>query len=273
MISVQSSSLADVIGGITCCPPAFAREAQQRVDSLTKPVGSLGRLEAIAGQAYSIFAAQIPTPLHKAAYVFAADHGVTVEGVSAYPREVTAQMVRNFLGGGAAINVLARLHQADLTVVDMGVDAEFGEAPGLCRMKVRRGSRNMHQEAAMTAEELDRALEGGIRLAFMAKEKGQHLVALGEMGIGNTTAASAITALLTRKSIGAVTGRGAGLDVVGRNRKLHVIKRSIKRHFGASESNAEPLEILRCVGGLEIAAMTNRFLIPGSRIQVEQGAP
>jgi nicotinate-nucleotide--dimethylbenzimidazole phosphoribosyltransferase len=260
MISVGSSSLAEMMGEITSRQPAYAREAQQRLDSLTKPIGSLGRLEAIAAQAYSIFAAQIPPSLRKAVYVFAADHGVTEEGVSAYPREVTAQMVRNFLNGGAAINVLARLHQADLTVVDIGVDAEFGEAPDFCRMKVRRGSRNMHREAAMTAEELDSALEAGIRLALTAKERGQHLVALGEMGIGNTTAASAITAMLTRQSIVAVTGRGAGLDVVGRNRKLHIIKRSIKRHFGDSRSSTEPLEVLRCVGGLEIAAMTGFIL-------------
>ena len=260
MISAQSPSVADVIGGISSCQSAYAREAQRRLDSLTKPIGSLGRLETIAAQAYSIFAGQMPPSLRKAVYVFAADHGVTDEGVSAYPREVTAQMVRNFLEGGAAVNVLARLHEADLTVVDVGVDAEFEEAPGLCRMKVRHGSRNMHRETAMTSEELERALEAGIQLAFTAKEKGQHLVALGEMGIGNTTAASAITAMLTRQSISRVTGCGAGLDVVGRNRKLHVIKRSIKRHFGACESNAEPLEILRCVGGLEIAAMTGFIL-------------
>jgi nicotinate-nucleotide--dimethylbenzimidazole phosphoribosyltransferase len=173
---------------------------------------------------------------------------------------VTAQMVHNFLNGGAAINVLARLHEADLTVVDVGVDAEFDEAPGLCRMKVRRGSRNMHKEAAMSIEELSQALEAGLALARTAREQGQHLVAIGEMGIGNSTSASAITAVLTRESIGAVTGRGAGLDDVGRNRKLHVVKRSIKRHFGTSESNPEPLEVLRCVGGLEIAAITGFIL-------------
>jgi nicotinate-nucleotide--dimethylbenzimidazole phosphoribosyltransferase len=114
----------------------------------------------------------------------------------------------------------------------------------------------MHREAAMSHEEVGRALETGARLAHEASAKGQHIVAIGEMGIGNTTAASAITAALTGESIGTVTGRGAGLDDVGRNRKLHVVKRSIRRHFGASASNSEPLEILRCVGGLEIAAMT-----------------
>lgn len=256
MTLVQTFSVADMISAIEPCQEVYKVEARRRLDSLTKPIGSLGRLEAIAGQAYSIFSGQMPRPLRKAVYVFAADHGVTEEGVSAYPREVTAQMVLNFLNGGAAINVLARLHQAELTVIDVGVDYEFEEAPGLCRMKVRRCSRNMHREAAMSAEELGQALETGARLAYAAKEKGQHIVAIGEMGIGNTTAASAITAALTGESIGTVTGRGAGLNDVGRNRKLQVVKGSIQRHFGASASNPEPLEILRCVGGLEIAGMT-----------------
>jgi nicotinate-nucleotide--dimethylbenzimidazole phosphoribosyltransferase len=256
MISAHAFSIAEMISSIAPCESAYKAEAQRRLDRLTKPIGSLGYLETIASQAYSIFSGQMPQPLRKAVYVFASDHGVTEEGVSAYPREVTAQMVLNFLNGGAAINVLARLHQADLTVVDVGVDYEFEEAPGLCRMKVRRGSRNMHREAAMSHEELGQALETGVRLGNEASAKGYHIVAIGEMGIGNTTAASAITAALTGESIGTVTGRGAGLDDVGRNRKLHVIKRSLKRHFAANGSNPEPLEILRTVGGLEIAAMT-----------------
>ena len=130
--------------------PATLAEAQLRLDSLTKPIGSLGRLEAIAAQMFSIFSGTYPASTAAGVYVFAADHGVTAEGVSAYPREVTAQMVRNFLAGGAAINVLARLHDVQLTVVDVGVDAEFEPAPGLCRMKVRRGSGNMLREPALT---------------------------------------------------------------------------------------------------------------------------
>jgi nicotinate-nucleotide--dimethylbenzimidazole phosphoribosyltransferase len=118
----------------------------------------------------------------------------------------------------------------------------------------------MHREAAMTGEELRQALDTGIELALAAKRNGEHLVAMGEMGIGNTTAASAITAVLTGESIGTVTGRGAGLDDVGRNRKLHVIKRSLKRHFGTASPTPGPLELLRCVGGLEIAAMTGFIL-------------
>jgi nicotinate-nucleotide--dimethylbenzimidazole phosphoribosyltransferase len=260
MISLDTSPLADVIASIAPCQAAYKTEAQCRLDHLTKPIGSLGRLEAIAAQAYSIFGGQIPESLRKAVYVFAADQGVTDEGVSAYPREVTAQMVHNFLNGGAAINVLARLHAAELTVVDVGVDAEFSAAPGLCQMKVRRGSRNMHREPAMSPEELGQALEAGLRLARSAREKEQNIVAIGEMGIGNTTPASAITAVLSHESIGTVTGRGAGLDDVGRKRKIDVIKRSIKRHFGASDSQPEPLEVLRCLGGLEIAAITGFML-------------
>jgi nicotinate-nucleotide--dimethylbenzimidazole phosphoribosyltransferase len=259
MISAEAVTL-DVIARIRPYEGNYQTQAQQRLDSLTKPIGSLGRLETMAAQVYAVFSGQIPQPLRKAVYVFAADHGVTDEGLSAYPREVTSQMVHNFLNGGAAINVLARLHQADLTVVDVGVDFEFQEAPGLCRSKVRRGSRNMHREPAMSQEELKQAIDTGVGLAIAAKQKGEHLIAIGEMGIGNTTAASAITAVLTGESIGTVTGKGAGLDNVGRNRKLHVIKRSIKRHFGTASPNPKPLEVLRCVGGLEIAAMTGFIL-------------
>jgi nicotinate-nucleotide--dimethylbenzimidazole phosphoribosyltransferase len=254
------SFLETLAGGIKRRDSRYLAEAQQRLDSLTKPIGSLGQLETIAAQMFSIFSGSLPLPLHRAVYVFAADHGVTAEGVSAYPREVTAQMVRNFMKGGAAINVLARLHQAELTVVDMGVDAEFEDGPGLYRAKVRRGSRNMHSAAALTPEELAAAIESGVHLAHIAMDKGQHLVAVGEMGIGNTTSASAIASVLTKQPIGEVTGRGAGLDMAGRNRKLAIIEQSVRRHFGGTDETPDPLDILRCVGGLEIAAMTGFML-------------
>lgn len=260
MTLIVSSTLSNIVAAIEPRDARFAAEAKNRLDCLTKPIGSLGRLESIAAQMFSIFSGSIPLPLKRGAYVFAADHGVTEEGVSAYPRAVTAQMVRNFLDGGAAINVLARLHEAELTVVDVGVDAEFEDAPGLHRAKVRRGSRNMFREPAMTSEELDAALEVGIDLAHGAAEKRQHLVAVGEMGIGNTTAASAIAAALTREPIDTLTGRGTGLDVEGRDRKIKVIHQSLQRHFGDFTEAPEPLEILRCVGGLEIAAMTGFIL-------------
>jgi len=248
-----------VLSAIHRVDPKYIAEAQGQLDSLTKPIGSLGRLEVIAAQMFSIFSGTIPVPLRRAVYVFAADHGITAEGVSAYPSDVTAQMVQNFLHWGAAINVLARLHDTDLTVVDVGVKADFDDSPGLCRMKVRPGSRNMRREPAMTREEMRAALNVGICLAEAAAERGENLVAVGEMGIGNTTPASAVTSLLVQQPVAEVTGRGAGLDADGRNRKLNVIRRSIKLHFGL-ESNPEPLEILRCVGGLEIAAMTGFFL-------------
>jgi nicotinate-nucleotide--dimethylbenzimidazole phosphoribosyltransferase len=253
-------TLSDVVASIERVDPRHSGEAQLRLNCLTKPIGSLGQLEDIATQMFSIFSGRIPLPLKRAVYVFAADHGVTAEGVSAYPREVTAQMVRNFVAGGAAINVLARLHDVQLTVVDVGVDAEFDPAPGLCRMKVRRGSLNMRREPALTQDDVTAAIETGIRLAQAASDQGQTLVAVGEMGIGNTTSASAIAAMLTKRKVGEVTGCGTGLDLVGRNRKLHVIRRTLKLHFGTSVETPEALEILRCVGGLEIAAMTGFIL-------------
>ncbi len=258
----QTPTLNEVIGEIEPCDLRYLAAASRQLDSLTKPIGSLGRLEEIAAQMFSIFEGEIPTPLHRTAYVFAADHGVTNEGVSAYPREVTAQMVRNFLSGGAAINVLARLHQVDLRIIDVGVDAQFEDASGLIQMKVCRGSRNLKHEAAMSHEELSAALEAGIRLAHASKARGEHLVAVGEMGIGNTTAASAVSAMLTRRPVAEVTGRGTGLDTEGRDRKINVIRRSLRLHFG-SEKIAEPLEVLRCVGGLELAAITG-FVLAGA---------
>ena len=250
---------SDVVNAIQSCDNHYAVEAQHRLNSLTKPIGSLGQLEEIAAQLYSIFSGAIPRPLHRAVYVFAADHGVTSEGVSAYPREVTAQMVLNFVSGGAAINVLARAHQAALSVVDVGVDADFEEAKGMIRAKVRRGSRNMRLEAAMSEEEMFAALQVGVSVARAAHGRRETLVAVGEMGIGNTTAASAIAAMLTHQSVDALTGNGTGLDTSGRARKQQVIVETLQHHFGTNKS-PDALEVLRCVGGLEIAAMTGFIL-------------
>jgi nicotinate-nucleotide--dimethylbenzimidazole phosphoribosyltransferase len=233
--------------------------AQQRLDRLTKPPGSLGRLEAIAAQCHAVGREGLALPLRKGAYVFAADHGVTTEGVSAYPREVTAQMVWNFLQGGAAINVLARLHEVTLAIIDVGVDAELPDHPGLWRRKVRRGSRNMRQEPAMSPRELEDALVVGLEAADDADRRGFTLVAAGEMGIGNTTAASAITAALTGQPVAGVTGAGTGIHSAAREVKQQVIREALERHLGGTAAPA-PLEILRCLGGLEIAAMTGFYL-------------
>jgi nicotinate-nucleotide--dimethylbenzimidazole phosphoribosyltransferase len=149
-------------------------------------------------------------------------------------------------------------------VIDVGVDAEFADAPGLYPAKVRRASRNMLREAAMTQEELAAALQVGVDLSEFAHRKGHHLIAVGEMGIGNTTAASAITSLLTGQAVANVTGRGAGLDETGRNRKLNVIRKSLRLHFPEPTLPADPIEVLRRVGGLEIAAMTG-FILGAAR--------
>jgi nicotinate-nucleotide--dimethylbenzimidazole phosphoribosyltransferase len=233
--------------------------ARARLDTLTKPLGSLGRLEDLAAQWASIRQEQLADPIRKAVYVFAADHGVTAEGVSAYPREVTRQMVLNFLAEGAAINVLAKLHRAVLHVIDVGVDADLCELPGLIHRKVARGSANMAREAAMTDGELRLALAAGIEQADAAAASGFNLIAVGEMGIGNSTSASAITCALTGAPPDLATGRGTGVDEAARTHKAAVIEGTLGRHF-ASLPHVDPLEILKRVGGLEIAAMTGIVL-------------
>ncbi len=252
--------VAHVAGRIAPADSHARATARCRIDNLTKPVGSLGQLEIVAEQMAGIFAGRIPSPLRKAVFVFAADHGVVAEGVSPYPQEVTAQMVHNFLSGGAAINVLARANRAELTVVDVGVNAEFATAPGLHCAKVRHGSRNLAHEPAMLRKELAAALEVGIELATKVSEHGVSLVAVGEMGIGNTTAASAMTAMLTGQDAAVVTGRGTGLNPAAHAHKISVIRGAITRHFDNGGCSASPLEVLRCVGGLEIAAMTGFYL-------------
>jgi nicotinate-nucleotide--dimethylbenzimidazole phosphoribosyltransferase len=232
--------------------------ARQHLDDLTKPVGSLGRLEDIAAQLFTLRDGALPTPMKKAVYVFAADHGITAEGVSAYPSEVTRQMVENFLAGGAAINVLAHANAASVHVVDVGIDADLSGRTTLLHHKVRRGSRNMLREPAMNEAELAAALAAGAALGDAAAEQGVTLLALGEMGIGNTTAASAITAALTEEAAAHVTGRGTGLSDEAYQRKQAVVTAVLLHHFSSAAPNA--LEVLRCVGGLEIAAMVGMML-------------
>lgn len=237
------------------------RKAQEHLDSLTKPIGSLGRLEEVAAQYIAFREEAVPVVSRKAVYVFAADHGITDEGVSAYPREVTRQMVLNFLQGGAAINVLARQTGSDIVVVDVGVDAEFDGTNGLVHRKVRRGTRNFAREAAMSDQELNAALQVGIDIAGEAKEQGRSLIALGEMGIGNTSSATAITAALSGRAVSELTGRGTGLDEERRELKSRIINKALRFHFGDYQVvKADPLETLRCVGGLEIAAIAGAVL-------------
>jgi nicotinate-nucleotide--dimethylbenzimidazole phosphoribosyltransferase len=269
MTAINSGMLAEFIEEIVAPDPAFRKQARAHLDNLTKPQGSLGRLEDIAARFIAIRKGQLNWPLNKAAYVFAADHGIVAEGVSAYPKEVTRQMVLNFLQEGAAINVLAKLHHAELTIVDVGVDADLSALPGLLHRKIRPGTRNMLHEPAMTEDEMLQALQVGLELATSAHDKRQTLIAVGEMGIGNTTAASAITAVLTGQPAATVTGKGAGLDTQTHQHKIRVVDAIIQKHFGKSSkiSHPQPLEILRRVSGLEIAAMVG-LILGAARYQI-----
>ncbi len=256
-----SPAIKHTISSIPRVDENWLRRAQRHLDSLTKPLGSLGQIEAVAAQYVAWRQEQPPRVAKKAVYVFAADHGITDEGVSAYPREVTQQMVRNFLNGGAAINVLARHTHSDIVVVDVGVDADFEGVDGLLHRKVRRGTRNFAREAALTDAELNAAMQVGIDLAAEAVAQGRTLIAAGEMGIGNTSAATAITAALTGQPVSALTGKGTGLDEPRRLGKAQIIDKALRLHFGDfATTKPAALEILRCVGGLEIAAISGLVL-------------
>ncbi|CEK14944.1 nicotinate-nucleotide--dimethylbenzimidazole phosphoribosyltransferase [Chthonomonas calidirosea] len=229
--------------------------AQEQLDRKTKPVGSLGRLEELAVQLCAIQHKVPPDTARKRILVFAADHGITEEKVSAYPREVTAQMLANFAAGGAAINVLARLMGGELFVVDVGVAAE--PVVGVKNRKVRWGTRNFAHEPAMTVEETLQALNVGIELAFEAAEDEVDILCLGEMGIGNTTAAAALLCLLTEAREEQVVGRGTGLTDAQLEHKRAVVARAVARH---REWVKTPFEALCAVGGLEIAALVGSMI-------------
>ena len=246
---------------------AWISRAQAHLDVLTKPLGSLGRLEELAARVVAIQQSTSPSIDRKAVVIFAADHGVTAEGVSAYPRAVTEQMVLNFLRGGAAINVLARQAGAEIHVIDVGVDAQLDHSGLKCR-KVRRGTRNFLHEPALSPEEVQSALRVGAELADDAHARGLQIVALGEMGIGNTTAASAITAALTGQSASLVTGVGTGITGATFDRKKSVVDGAIALHFpDRARLSPAPLDVLRCVGGLEIAAMCG-FIFAAARHRI-----
>ncbi len=226
--------------------------AAQRQLELTKPPGSLGRLEEIANRCAAIRQTFQLTATRSRIVLFAADHGVCAEGVSPYPQEVTAQMVLNFLRGGAGINALARAGGIELKVVDVGVAAPLPASSELISRRAACGTRNFCLESAMTEGEMHAAVETGLDLAFDSAMAGCDLLGFGEMGIGNTTSASAVAAALTRRPIGEVIGLGAGADSACMTRKHSAIERALALHAGAATG---PLSILQRLGGLEIAAM------------------
>jgi nicotinate-nucleotide--dimethylbenzimidazole phosphoribosyltransferase len=235
-------------------PPdeAAGREARAVLDRLTKPPGSLGRLEELAWRLAEITGQCPPRLRRPVIFTLAADHGVVAEGVSAYPQVVTAQMVENFLRGGAAVNVLARQAGAHVIVADLGVVGPIASHPGLKTIKIAAGTRNMTLGPAMTREEAVAAIEVGIALVEIERATGLDLAGAGEMGIGNTTAASAMTAALTGADVEAVTGAGTGVDAEGRRRKLQAIRRALEVN---RPDPADALDVLAKVGGFEIAGL------------------
>ena len=241
--------------------PARAARVQQRLDGKTKPLGALGRVEALAVQLATALRSDAPRLQAPQLVVFAADHGLARHGVSAYPAEVTPQMVRNMLAGGAAVSVLARLHGLALTVVDCGVAADFEPAPGLHVAKVCHGSADCTVEPALGPGRCTQALAHGA--ALVARLPGNALL-LGEMGIANTSAAALLMTRCTGLPLAQCVGRGTGLDDAGLARKTAVLQRALERHAQA----ATPLEWLAAFGGAEIATMTGAVLEAARRHRV-----
>ena len=246
-----------------------ADAARRALDAKTKPPGSLGTLEAVAIRLAALQGTLRPRIDPARAVVFAADHGVTSERVSPYPSAVTAQMVRLFARGGAAVTVLARAAGCAVEVVDVGVDADLLDVQGdggaeVVHAKVRCGTRNLAREPALTSGERDAAMAAGRAAARRAQADGIRTLLLGEMGIGNTTAAAALLSALTGHAPAETVGRGAGVDVAGLERKRAVVAKALERH-AASADGGDVAAALASLGGLEIAALVGAIL-EGARL-------
>jgi nicotinate-nucleotide--dimethylbenzimidazole phosphoribosyltransferase len=255
--------LDQAIAAIEPLDEAAMAAARAHQDDLTKPPGSLGRLEEVAVQLAGI-RRRDGEPLGPCAVlVCAADHGVVASGVSAYPAEVTPQMVLNFLGGGAAINVLARHAGARVVVLDVGVAGDLPAHPELVSRKVRRGTGNIAEEPAMTREEALAAVEAGIEAAWRLHDEGVEALVVGDMGIGNTTAASAVVAAVTGAEAGEVVGRGTGVDDAGLARKVAAVDAAVRRAGVVPEDGG--LAVVAELGGLEIAAIAGAVVGAAAR--------
>ncbi len=249
--------LADTLARIIPLDSTLLSTTQTRLDNKTKPPGSLGRLEEFARQVVAASGNTTPDLSKKVIFTFAGDHGVVEEGVSAFPKEVTPQMVFNFLQGGAGVNVLARHAGAEVRVVDVGVDFDFENCAGLIHRKVAHGTRNLAKGPAMTREEALQAVAVGIELADQCRTEGVGLVGTGDMGIGNTTPSSAIIAVIGGLLPEQVTHRGTGIN----NRALQVKIQAIRQGIELNQPDpTDPLDVLTKVGGLEIAAITGLVL-------------
>jgi nicotinate-nucleotide--dimethylbenzimidazole phosphoribosyltransferase len=249
------------VGAISPVDEAVRAAANRRLDTLTKPRGALGELEPLAAQVCAIQKTLDIRIVRPVGIVFAADHGVANHGVSAYPREVTVQMVANFLSGGAAISVLAKLQEIELWIVDAGVDGELHAHPRLIDAKIRRGTRNFIDEAAMTPEECAAAVQWGRDVVERVTPAGGNTLILGEMGIGNTAAAALLTHGLTGRVLNDCIGRGTGLDDGGLERKKRLLAQAIARRTAPQD----PSELLAEFGGYEIAMLTGAVLAGAAR--------
>jgi nicotinate-nucleotide--dimethylbenzimidazole phosphoribosyltransferase len=253
--------ILDRIASATPLDTAAMESARYRQQELTKPAASLGRLEDIAIQMAGITRQPLPNIKQKAVIIMAGDHGVAREGVSAYPSAVTPQMVYNFLRGGAAINALAHYIGAKVIVVDVGVAADLSH-PGLLSRKVAFGTANMVLEPAMTQAQTLEAIQVGVDVFDNQLDQGIDLVATGDMGIGNTTASSAIVAVLLQMPAILVTGRGTGIDDEQLAHKIQVIEKAIERNI---PNPLDPLDVLMKVGGLEIAGLVGVIIAAASQ--------
>jgi nicotinate-nucleotide--dimethylbenzimidazole phosphoribosyltransferase len=233
--------------------PALTQRLQYLIDHKTKPLGALGRIEALALQLGQILQSEAPVLTQPQMVVFAADHGLAAKGVSAYPSDVTWQMVENFLAGGAAVSVLARQHGLALTVVDAGVAKDIPPRDGLQIRKIAHGTADSTQGPAMSTAQCDAALQAG---AEVVRGLPGNALLLGEMGIGNTSSAALIMARLTGLPLAQCVGRGTGLDDTGLARKLAVLAQALQQHAEARE----PLAVLAALGGFEIAMVCGAVL-------------
>jgi nicotinate-nucleotide--dimethylbenzimidazole phosphoribosyltransferase len=252
-----SDILSKTIANIRPLDVKSMAAAKARQDTLTKPTGSLGRLEELSIRIAGIQGKPLPQIKQKAVIVMAADHGVAARGTSAYPQEVTAEMVLNFLHGGAGINVISRQVGARVVIVDMGVAKKLESNPELISRRIATGTQDMSKGPAMTVAQATRSLEAGIEIVSTEIKKGLDIVATGDMGIGNTTASAAICAVMTGKTAAEVTGRGTGLDDQQLQQKIMIIDEAIALN---KPDSSKPLEVLAKVGGFEIGGLAGVIL-------------
>ena len=240
-------------------PPdaALGAAIRHKIDTKTKPLGALGQLETLAYQLALVQNTLAPRLRRPHVLVFAADHGIAQAGVSQYPPEVTHQMVRNFAGGGAAINVFCRQNGLGLTIVDAGVRGSFADLPAVRDEKLAEGTRNFAEAPALTPEQCAEALRRGARLADELHTAGCNVLGVGEMGIGNTSSAAVLMHKLTGRPLAECVGRGTGLNDAGLRRKLAILTRAVAAH---PQVGAEPLAVLATFGGFEIAQMCGALL-------------